>query len=102
LNAKHPTASSPRLDGRQHTLHDFSRKITRPVRENVTNALEVWVAGEYRPVNIVEDDGLTEVIRIASGDNSYDLSLYDGERAPLCLKKNIQLNNSVQNTRCKK
>ena len=40
LNAKHPTESSPRLDGRQPTLHDFSRKITRPVHEKVTNALE--------------------------------------------------------------
>src|SRR4029434_2609351 len=29
LNAKHPTESSTRLDGRQPTLHDFSRKITR-------------------------------------------------------------------------
>src|SRR4029434_7227767 len=26
-NAKHPTESSPRLDDRQPTLHDFSRKI---------------------------------------------------------------------------
>src|SRR4029434_4716461 len=26
LNAKHPTESSPRLDGRQPTLYDFSRK----------------------------------------------------------------------------
>ena len=42
LNAKHPTESSPRLDGRQPTLHDFSRKITRPVREKVTNAVAVW------------------------------------------------------------
>src|SRR4029434_6747486 len=39
LNARHPTESSTRLDGRQPTLHDFSRKITRPVREKVTNAL---------------------------------------------------------------
>ena len=92
LNAKHPTESSPRLDGRQPTLHDISRKITRPVREKVTNAVAVWVAGECRPINIVEDDGLTEVFRIASGDNSSDLplrgtivscihSFYDGERA---------------------
>src|SRR4029434_4284309 len=73
LNAKHPTESSPRLDGRQPTLHDFSRKITRPVREKVTNAVTVLVAGDCRPINIVEDGGLTEVIRIASGDNSYDL-----------------------------
>src|SRR4029434_2013334 len=73
--------SSPRLDGRQPTLHDFSRKLTRPVREKVTNALAVLVAGDCRTINIVKDVGLTEVIRIASGDNSYDLPLYDGERA---------------------
>src|SRR4029434_4349350 len=69
LREKHPTESSPRLDGCKPTLHDFSRKITRPVREKVT----IWVAGDCRPINIVEDGGLTEVIRIASGDNSYDL-----------------------------
>src|SRR4029434_8592963 len=57
LNAKHPTESCPRLDGRQPTLHDFSRKITRPVREKVTNALAVCVAGDCRPINIVEDGG---------------------------------------------
>src|SRR4029434_504071 len=90
--AKHPTESSPRLDGHQPTLHNFSRKITRPVREKVTNDVAVWVAGDCRPINIVEDGGLTEVIRIASGVYSYDLtsrgtivsrihSLYDGERA---------------------
>src|SRR4029434_4858172 len=89
---KHPTESSPRLDGRQPTLYDFSSKITRPVREKVTKALAVWVAGDCRTINIVEDGGLTEVIRIASEENSYDLpsrgtivslihSLYDGERA---------------------
>src|SRR4029434_10568960 len=69
LNAKHPTESSPRLDDRHPTLHDFSRKIARPVREKIT----IWVAGDCRPINIVEDSGLIEVIRIASGDNSYDL-----------------------------
>src|SRR4029434_7570478 len=56
LNAKHLTESSPRLDDRQPTLHDFSRKITRPVREKVT----IWVAGDCRPINIVEDSGLIE------------------------------------------
>src|SRR4029434_5038282 len=65
INAKHPTESSPRLDGRQPTLHDFSRKLTRPVREKVT----IWLAGDCRPINIVEDSGLIEVIRIASGEN---------------------------------
>src|SRR4029434_10927493 len=41
----HPTESRPRLDGRQPTLHDFT-KITRPVREKVTNAYVVEVAGD--------------------------------------------------------
>src|SRR4029434_9385479 len=79
LNAKHPTASSPRSDGRQPTLHDFTRKITRPVREKVT----IWVAGACRPINIVEDSGLIEVIRIASGEI---LTIYN-RGAPLCLKQ---------------
>src|SRR4029434_6835029 len=86
LKAKHPPESRPRLDGRQPTLHDFSSKITRSVCEKVT----IWVAGDYRPINIIEDSGLIEVIRIASGEI---LTIYR-QGAPLCLKK-IQLNNSV-------
>src|SRR4029434_5444847 len=85
LNAKHLIESSPRLDDRQPTLHDFSRKITRPVREKVT----IWVAGDCRPINIVEDKRMMEVIRIASGEI---LTIYS-RGAPLCLKK-IQLNDS--------
>src|SRR4029434_39436 len=77
LNAKHPTESSPRLDDRQPTLHDFSRKITRPVREKVA----IWFAGDCRPINIVDDSGLIEVIRIASGEI---LMIYR-RGAPLCL-----------------
>src|SRR4029434_3421590 len=73
LNAKHPTESSPRLDGRQPTLHDFSRKITRTVREKVTNAVAVGVAVQGQHTTLLQDGGLTEVFRIASGDNSYDL-----------------------------
>src|SRR4029434_7864165 len=64
LNAKHLTESSSRLDDRQPTLHDFSRKITRRVREKVA----IWVAGDCRRINIVEDSGLIEVMRIASGE----------------------------------
>src|SRR4029434_1296446 len=62
LYAEPPTESSPRLDDRQTTLHAFSRKITRPFRKKVT----IWVAGDCQPINIVEDSGLIEVIRIAS------------------------------------
>src|SRR4029434_2868516 len=80
LNAKHLTESSSRLDDRQPTLHDFSRKRTRPVREKVT----IWDAGDCRPINMVEDSGLIEVIRIASEEI---LTIYR-RGAPLCLKKN--------------
>src|SRR4029434_384178 len=73
-------AKCPRLDDRQPTLHDFSRKITRPVREKVA----IWVAGDCRPINIVEDSGLIEMIRVASGEI---LTIYR-PGAPLCLKKN--------------
>ena len=79
LNAKHPTESSPRLDDRQPTLHDFSRKITRPVREKVT----IWVAGDCRPINIVEDSELIEE-ELLQGKI---LTIYH-RGAPLCLKKN--------------
>src|SRR4029434_3202477 len=49
----------------------------------------IWVAGDCRRINIVEDSGLIEVIRIASGEI---LTIYR-PGAPLCLKK-IQLNYS--------
>src|SRR4029434_8607111 len=62
FNANHPTECSTRLDVRHPTLHDYT-KITRPVREKVTNDVAVLVAGDCRPINIVEDGGLTEVIR---------------------------------------
>src|SRR4029434_1778039 len=58
LNAKHLTEMSPRLDGCQRSRYDSARKITRPVREKVT----IWFAGDCRPINIVEDSGLIEVI----------------------------------------
>src|SRR4029434_4900138 len=61
--------------------HSTTRKITRPVREKVTNAVAVWVAGDGWPINIVEDGGLTEVIQIASGTI---LTIYR-RGAPLCL-----------------
>src|SRR4029434_5908840 len=90
LNAKHTTESSPRLDDRHPTLHDFSRKITSPVREKVA----IWVAGDCRPINIVEDSGLIEVIQIASGEI---LTIYR-QGAPLCLKKNTIKQQCLKNT----
>src|SRR4029434_2821688 len=60
LNAQHPTERSPRLDGRQPTIHDFTRKITRPVREKVTNDVAVWDAGDCRPLHIHDADRIVQ------------------------------------------
>src|SRR4029434_10152622 len=54
LNAKHPTESSPRLDGRQLQIHDFTRKITRPVREKVTNDLPLYDGERARKIQLLE------------------------------------------------
>ena len=69
LNAKHPTESSPRLDDRQPTLHDFSRKITRPVREKVTIWVCRWLSAHQHSWGQWADWGDSNCFR----GNSYDL-----------------------------
>lgn len=92
LKAKHP-AETTGLN--QATLQECGTRrgrITKPVSEKLTNALANWIAKNCRPVSIVEDDGLREIIRIATGDTSYNLpsrgtvvsrihTLYEDERA---------------------
>lgn len=39
----------------------------------LTTAIAKWVATACRPVNIVEDEGLLEIVCIASNDYKYDL-----------------------------
>nr|XP_033938920.1 zinc finger BED domain-containing protein 1-like [Pseudochaenichthys georgianus] len=93
LKAKHPakiTSTGPR----QSTLQECGThgRITKPVSEKLTNSLVTWIVKNCRPVSIVEDDGLREIIRVASGDTSYNLpsrgtimsrihTLYEDERA---------------------
>uniref|UniRef100_A0AAZ1XRF2 BED-type domain-containing protein n=1 Tax=Oreochromis aureus TaxID=47969 RepID=A0AAZ1XRF2_OREAU len=74
LRAKHPTESTS-TGPRQSTLQEYGARgrITKNVREKLTNSLVVWIAKNCRPVSIVEDDGLREVIRAASGDECYNL-----------------------------
>lgn len=93
LRAKHPTETTS-TGPRQATLQECATRgrISKPVSDKLTNSLVTWIAKNCRPVNIVEDDGLREVIRTASGDTSYNLpsrgtivskihTLYEGERA---------------------
>ncbi|XP_063324964.1 E3 SUMO-protein ligase ZBED1-like [Pelmatolapia mariae] len=98
LRAKHPTESTSTRP-RQSTLQEYGARarITKNVREKLTNSLVVWIAKNCRPVSIVEDDGLREVIRAASGDECYNLpsrgttvsrlhTLYGHQRAQQCSK----------------
>ncbi|KAL3968626.1 lamin A/C [Sarotherodon galilaeus] len=93
LRAKDPTESAS-TGPRQSTLQEYGARgrITKNVREKLTNSLVVWIAKNCRPVSIVEDDGLREVIRAASGDVCYNLpsrgtivsrlhTLYEDQRA---------------------
>ena len=38
----------------------------------ITNSLVMWIAKNCRPINMVGDDGMREVIRASSGDSSYN------------------------------
>jgi len=79
---------------RQSTLQECGThgRITKPISEKLTNSLVNWIVKNCRPVSTVEDDGLREVICLASGDTSYNLpsrgtivprinTLYEDERA---------------------
>uniref|UniRef100_A0A3Q3AW85 Zinc finger BED domain-containing protein 1-like n=1 Tax=Kryptolebias marmoratus TaxID=37003 RepID=A0A3Q3AW85_KRYMA len=78
LKAKHPGVAAT-LDGgglRQTTLQQFAVRggpLTRVATNKITEAIACWVAKNCRPVNIVEDAGLRDVIREASGDSAYHL-----------------------------
>uniref|UniRef100_A0A3Q4GKX8 DNA-directed RNA polymerase III subunit RPC9 n=1 Tax=Neolamprologus brichardi TaxID=32507 RepID=A0A3Q4GKX8_NEOBR len=58
----------------------------------LSTAIAKWVATAWRPIDIVEDEGLLEIIRIASNDCTYELpsrattvakihNLYEDEKA---------------------
>uniref|UniRef100_A0A8C1D0C7 Uncharacterized protein n=2 Tax=Cyprinus carpio TaxID=7962 RepID=A0A8C1D0C7_CYPCA len=92
LKAKHPTETIS-TGPRQCKLQECVRgKMTRSVSDKVMNALVIWIAKNCRPINIVDDDGLRDIIRTASGDASYNMpsrgtimskihTLYDDEKA---------------------
>ncbi|CAB1431447.1 unnamed protein product [Pleuronectes platessa] len=58
---------------RQATLAECSRagSVNKTTTNKLTNAIAKWVATDCRPINIVEDKGLRDIIQIASGDSSY-------------------------------
>lgn len=83
LRNKHPfCSSSQQTNGdchaqkRQLTLDDVNER-GKPMKaakyDQITNCIVKWIAQDCRPVNIVEDHGLQELIRAASGSETYVL-----------------------------
>ena len=71
LNAKHALVGEGRSSGmRQTTLTEQSRPLTKSTCDKLTSTVAKWIAKSCRPINIVEDEGFTEVLRVAMGDPS--------------------------------
>lgn len=64
--------------------------MSKSATNRLTNVLAKWIAINCRLINIVEDEGLTEVLQNASSDPSYKppcrttvtkiSKMYDGEK----------------------
>ncbi|XP_073720988.1 E3 SUMO-protein ligase ZBED1-like [Misgurnus anguillicaudatus] len=102
LSAKHIAASvdvspipSTSRTHTQPTLHQMTglrTRVTKSTSEKITNGLAHWIALDCRPLGVVEDKGLQNVLQIASSDTTYELpcrktvtkrvqQLYDTEKA---------------------
>ncbi|XP_024131523.1 zinc finger BED domain-containing protein 1 [Oryzias melastigma] len=90
INAKHPfvgaattAASSYEANNKEASTREASHskplrqlaenmtRTTSPVSDKLTNALAKWIVTNHRPIDIVEDEGLAEVLQTASNDPSY-------------------------------
>ncbi|XP_039874752.1 E3 SUMO-protein ligase ZBED1-like [Simochromis diagramma] len=103
LNAKHPAASAATASSEDvsniasqskafhQTKLENTPRMSKSATDRLTNVIAKWIAMNCRPINIVEDEGLTEVLQIASNDPSYKppcrttvttkiSKMYDGEK----------------------
>src|SRR4029434_10871639 len=55
---------------RQTTLTEQCRPPTKTACDKLTSTVAKWIAKSFRPINIVEDEGFTKVLRVATGDSS--------------------------------
>ena len=55
---------------RQTTLTEQRRPLIKSACDKLTSTVAKWIAKSCRPINIVEDEGFTEVLRVATGDSS--------------------------------
>lgn len=84
INAKHPgvhpevrpsTSRDTNSSSQRHlqtTLEQtLKRKLSKSVCDQLTSSLAKWIAMSCRPVSVIEDRGLAEVLQIASSDITY-------------------------------
>src|SRR4029434_2251091 len=55
---------------RQTTLTEQRRPLIKCACDKLISTDAKWIAKSCRPINIVEDEGFTEVVRVAMGDSS--------------------------------
>lgn len=91
----HPFQSVPTSSSSQSTLEHLIVKPVSSIQETeITNKLVKWIVQDSRPVNIVSDRGLEEVLREALNSRTYHLpsrdtitkkidKLYDVEKSKL-------------------
>ncbi|XP_014455781.1 E3 SUMO-protein ligase ZBED1 [Alligator mississippiensis] len=76
LATDNPVTANESCELQQSTLTVFQNRY-KPTDQtkynNLTNAIAKWIAMDCRPLNIVNDRGLIEVIQIASSNQSYTL-----------------------------
>ena len=59
-------------EAKDQTLLSFLSRKTTPTHElNIAKALALWIAKSMRPPNIVQDAGLIDVLRVATGNPEY-------------------------------
>lgn len=78
LQAKHTAdaeSAPPPPRQKQTTLESSlqKRRLDKSTNNQLSTAIAKWVATACRPINIVEDEGLLDIIRIASNDSTYKL-----------------------------
>src|SRR4029434_4591998 len=55
---------------RQTTLTEQRRPLIKCACDKLTSTVAKWIAKSCRLIHIVEDEGFTEVVRVATGDSS--------------------------------
>ena len=74
LNAKHSfvgaSTSGDKPSMRQTTLTE-RKALSKSTSEKLTDTIARWIAKDCRPINIVEDTGLAEVLKVATLDVCY-------------------------------